>query len=60
VGPILPDADRSGFTFGVGLKKWDLAVMYLLLDERTSLTNSGGFFGTYDTEAALFSGSYRF
>lgn len=60
VGPILPDADRSGFTFGVGLKKWDLALMYLLLDERTSLTNSDGFFGTYDTEAVLFGGTYRF
>lgn len=60
VGPILPDADRNGFTVGVGTPKWDFALMYLLLDERTSLTNSDNFFGTYDTEAALFGATYSF
>lgn len=60
VGPLLPDANRNGFTVGLGTKKWDAALMYLLFDERTSLTNGDGFFGTYDTEAALLSGSYRF
>jgi len=60
VGPLLPDANRSGFTFGVGLKHWDLSLMYLLFDQRTSRTNDDGFFGTYDTEAVLLGGTYSF
>lgn len=60
VGPILPDADRDGFTVGFGTKKWDVALMYLLFDERSSRTNSDGFFGRYNSEAVLLGGTYSF
>jgi long-chain fatty acid transport protein len=61
VSPLLPDADRDGFTFGFGREaaklSWDLAVMYLVFDERTrarSFEGESDFFGTYNTEAYLF------
>ena len=60
VGPILPDADRDGFTVGLGTNRWDFALMYLLFDERTSQTNSDGFFGLYNSEALLLGGSFSF
>ncbi len=58
-GPVLPDADRDGFTIGYGTDRWDFALMYLLLDERTTLTNRDDFFGTYNTEVALFGISFK-
>lgn len=61
VGPLLPDADRNGFTIGFGWgQRLDLAVMYLPIDKRTTLTNQDGFFGTYDTTAWLFGATVKF
>ena len=66
VSPLLPDADRNGFTLGYGYTgRWkiDLAVMYLPFDERTrerSFENEGPFFGTYNTTAWLFGTTIRF
>ncbi len=38
VSPLLPDANRNGFTVGYGSTgpglKWDVALMYLMFDER--------------------------
>jgi len=60
VTPLLPDADRNGFTLGYGYTgtwKIDLALMYLDFKERTrarSFEHEGDFFGTYNTQALLF------
>lgn len=59
VSPLLPDADRNGFTLGYGhTGNWscDVAVMYLPFDERSrnrSFPGEGAFFGTYNTDAVL-------
>jgi len=62
VNPLLPDADRLGFTLGYGYEgaKWsyDFAVMYLDFDERTRDENFPGedddtFFGSYQNQALL-------
>lgn len=60
VSPLLPDADRNGFTLGYGRTgpgfNYDLAVMYLDFKERTrdqSFDEEGPFFGTYNTQALL-------
>lgn len=58
-GPVLPDATRNGFTFGVGTRRFDFALMYLLFESRTTLVNRDDFFGTYDTEVLLFGISYK-
>ena len=61
VSPLLPDANRNGFTVGYGSTgpglKWDVAVMYLLFDERErdqTAANEPIFHGTYNTTAWLF------
>jgi long-chain fatty acid transport protein len=61
MSPLLPDADRNGFTFGVGYTakvKTDFAVMYLPFNKRSraktfSDDTAGDFFGRYDTKAWL-------
>jgi len=58
-GPVLPDADRNGFTVGFGTRRFDVAAMYLLFDDRTTTVNRDGFFGTYNTEVALFAFSWK-
>ena len=61
VSPLLPDADRWGFTLGYGHQggvDFDVALMYLIFDERTRDQSFLGeeastFFGTYNQEAVL-------
>lgn len=64
VSPLLPDANRSGFTVGFGHKfsatSLDLALMYLPFDERTTRSNYDGFNGTYNTTAWLFGATLGF
>lgn len=65
VSPLLPDANRNGFTVGYGLGRVDLAIMYLMFDERTRDSNFPGdsvstFFGTYQNEAVLFGATVNF
>lgn len=58
-GPVLPDANRNGFTLGYGTSRFDVALMYLLFEERTTLNNRDSFFGTYNTEVALLGVSFK-
>lgn len=65
VSPLLPDADRNGFTVGYGTGRFDLAVMYLDFDERTRARSFEGeeqstFFGTYNTRAILLGATVNF
>ncbi|MCP4663987.1 MAG: hypothetical protein GY856_52055 [bacterium] len=61
MGPLLPDADRNGFTVGFGWRdRFDVALMYLLFDERTTTTSYDNFFGTYDTTAWLLGATLKF
>lgn len=63
ISPLLPDADRNGFTLGYGWQgggraSLDLAVMYLDFDEIERFRNFPGeeeseFFGTYENKAVL-------
>jgi long-chain fatty acid transport protein len=60
LGPLLPDANRTGYSVGYGFQgnrlKTDLALMYLPFDKRTidsSVAQVNGFYGTYDTTAWL-------
>ena len=66
VSPLLPDADRNGFSLGYGWSggvKVDLALMYLPFHQRSrskSFTGEGPFFGTYNTTAWLFGATLGF
>jgi long-chain fatty acid transport protein len=66
ISPLLPDADRNGFTLGyghTGAIGFDLSVMYLDFKERTrdqSFENEGSFFGTYNTQAVLVGATLNF
>ncbi len=53
VGPLLPDADRTDYTVGYGTPRFDVALMYVDFDERTTITNRDNFFGTYTTDVWL-------
>lgn len=58
VGPLLPDANRAGVTFGVGYKHGpfmlDITEFYLhFLPRSTMGINSDNFNGTYKTDANL-------
>ncbi|HEX9942502.1 MAG TPA: outer membrane protein transport protein [Thermoanaerobaculia bacterium] len=59
VSPLLPDADRNGFTLGyghTGAIGFDIAVLYLDFKERSrnrSFPGEGAFFGNYNTQAVL-------
>jgi len=58
VSPLLPGANRNGFSvgygFGGGKLTWDLAIMFVPFDERTTNNQQDGFTGTYNTDAWLF------
>lgn len=59
VGPLLPDADRTGFTFGVGYHRgmWilDVGTMFLdFKDRSTEGISEDNFNGTYKTKANLY------
>ena len=58
VGPILPDADRNGYSIGYGRQggrvNWDIAVLYLPFDERSTSTNRDGFNGSYEITGWLY------
>ena len=57
VGPLLPDADRTGYSAGFGFATEvldvDLALMLVDFDERTTRSNDDGFFGSYQNEVWL-------
>lgn len=60
MGPLLPDADRAGVSFGLGYKRgpWsvDVSEFALFFMERgTEGQNSDDYNGTYQTNANLFS-----
>jgi len=68
VNPLLPDADRNGFTIGYGFTgamKVDLSLMYLDFKERSRSVSfaddtSGPFYGKYKTRAWLFGATVTF
>lgn len=57
VSPLLPGADRNGYTIGYGhtggKRSWDIAFMYLPFDDRTTTVQENNFNGTYETNAML-------
>jgi long-chain fatty acid transport protein len=63
VSPTLPDADRLGGTvgYGLGTKRFDfdIAVMYVDFEERTTLSNVDNFLGSYRTGNLLLGTSFR-
>jgi long-chain fatty acid transport protein len=58
VSPLLPDADRNGFSVGYGYKggwlKPDFSFMYVRLNSRTTRSNREGFNGVYNGDVVLF------
>ncbi|HKI85974.1 MAG TPA: outer membrane protein transport protein, partial [Thermoanaerobaculia bacterium] len=62
MGPLLPGADRTGYSIGYGIKgtslNTDLAVMYLPFKKRTTMDNIDHFYGTYQTTAWLFGATF--
>jgi len=58
VSPLLPDADRNGYTLGYGYTSgggntFDVAFMYLPFDDRTTTEQRDDFNGAYQTTAYL-------
>ena len=64
VSPLLPDADRNGYTVGWGHRgaavDLDLALMYLDFDSRTNDRSQDGFNGTYAQTGWLFAATLGF
>ncbi len=64
VSPLLPDADRVGYTFGWGRRgdrlAVDLSVMYLDFDPRTNDRSIDGFNGTYSQTGWLLAATFGF
>lgn len=64
VGPLLPDAIRSGYSIGLSMPLFwgiqaDLSYMALFFHDRTTTTNKDNFNGTYETFAHLIGGNLR-
>ncbi|MCZ7649843.1 MAG: outer membrane protein transport protein [Thermoanaerobaculia bacterium] len=63
-GPLLPDADRNGFTVGFGHRgrviTTDLALLYLPFEDRCTSTNRDNFNGCYETTAWLLGATLSF
>lgn len=62
--PLLPDADRNGFSLGFGYELTeniglDAAAVYIAANRRTESASTQGFNGTYTTTAPLLSASLR-
>lgn len=61
VGPLLPDADRFGISAGFGRVgervTFDLALLYIEFEERSTSTNDNNFNGTYESSTLLLGGS---
>jgi len=64
VGPLLPDGNRNGFSFGYGHlgEKFnvDLAFLYLPFQKRTITNSIDNFNGTYKNTAYLFGATLSF
>lgn len=64
MGPLLPDANRNGYTVGYGHKgarlKTDIAFMYLPFENRSSSDNRDNFFGSYTNTAYLLGATLSF
>lgn len=64
VSPLLPDADRAGYTAGWGREgngiDLDLAIMYLDFEPRTNDMSIDGFNGTYSQNGWLLAATFGF
>lgn len=64
VSPLLPDADRIGYSIGYGRQgeRFDLDAYFLLVDfeERTTSTNLDNFNGSYETQVLIVGASIGF
>jgi long-chain fatty acid transport protein len=64
VSPLLPDANRTGVSLGLGVKMGkstsiELSNLALFFQKRTTLTNQDNYFGTYKTFADLITFNLR-
>lgn len=64
VSPLLPDANRTGFSIGFGYKMGESTVieasnLFLFFHDRTTNSNKDNYNGTYQTFADLFVLSFR-
>ncbi|RMG47923.1 MAG: hypothetical protein D6718_02630 [Acidobacteria bacterium] len=63
VSPLLPDATRTGFTFGYGRRgkaTFDVALMFLPFKKRTTTVSQDLFNGTYDSTIWLLGATVGF
>lgn len=64
VSPLLPDAERWGYSLGYGYTgnkvDVDAYVLYVAFDERTTMDNLDGFYGTYSTNVLVLGASVGF
>ena len=64
VSPLLPDAERWGYSLGYGYTgnkvDVDAYVLYVAFDDRTTMDNLDGFYGTYSTNVLILGASVGF
>jgi len=62
LGPLLPDANRTGYSvgYGLGAKKFtfDIAMLYVDFKTRTTTSNVDDFFGTYRSNTLMLGTSF--